>query len=94
MAAKRTVVRQETGSAVETPVPTEGQDGYQAPAAPAAPNAPEKKEVKPLDVTVAVNPGGTFVVRVWSGLILYMQGHAMVKTPCVPNKPIKIRITQ
>lgn len=101
MALKRTVVRQETGSATETPEQAAAPEKKEMQETVVTATTPEGgvaqvpvKTAKPLDVTVAVNPGGTFVVRVWNGLILYAQGHAMIKTPCAPNKPIKIRITQ
>ena len=52
------------------------------------------KEVKPLDVTVTMKSPGTFVVRVWSGAVLFAGRGKMNKISIVPGKPINIRITQ
>ena len=49
---------------------------------------------KPLDVTVTMKSPGTFVVRVWSGAVLFAGRGKMNKVPIVPGKPVNIRITQ
>jgi hypothetical protein len=52
------------------------------------------KVTKPLDVTVTIKSPGTFVVRVWSGAVLFAGRGKMNKIPIVSGKPINIRITQ
>ena len=52
------------------------------------------KVTKPLDVTVTIKSPGTFVVRVWSGAVLFAGKGKINKIPIVPGKPVTIRITQ
>ena len=52
------------------------------------------KEVKPLDVTIAVKAPGVFVMRMWSGAVLFAGQGKMNKIPIARGKPINIRITQ
>jgi len=52
------------------------------------------KEVKPLDIAIAVKAPGVFVARIWSGAILFAGQGKMNKIPIVRGKPIQIRITQ
>lgn len=52
------------------------------------------KEVKPLDVTITVKAPGIFVMRVWSGMVLFPEKRKLSKIPIVPGKPVTVRVTQ
>lgn len=87
--AKREINRQ----VEETePVPVTGQ-AVEEVALPAEKQA-RPKEVKPLDVTIAVKAPGVFVMRMWSGAVLFAGQGKMNKIPISRGKPINIRITQ
>ncbi len=88
--AKREINRQVEETA---PVAVTGQAEEQETALPAEKQA-RPKEVKPLDVTVEVKAPGVFVMRVWSGMVLFPNKFKMEKIPIVAGKPVKIRITQ
>jgi hypothetical protein len=88
--AKREINRQ-----VEEAEPaTETADTGVANSAVEVQSAPTVEKTKPLDVTVEVKAPGVFVMRVWSGVMLFAGRGRMNKIPIVPGKPIQIRITQ
>ena len=89
--AKREINRQVEETA---PVATTGQVDEVLDVALPAKKQARPAEVKPLDVTVTMKSPGTFVVRVWSGAVLFAGKGKINKIPIVPGKPVTIRITQ
>lgn len=89
--AKREINRQaEENSEVVVTAP--GNEG-QVTVSPVEKQA-HPKEKKPLDITISIKAPGVFVVRVWSGMVLFAGQGKMNKIPIVPKKPISVRITQ
>jgi hypothetical protein len=92
--AKREINRQ---TEVEAEIPVQkGTDSKTEQASEKQPPAPVpvNTDSKPLDVSVTMKSPGTFVVRVWSGAVLFAGKGKMNKISIVPGKPINIRITQ